>query len=118
MLILQNTAFEEISLDGMQIEAIDVPLKEAKFDLLFNLSEKKGGLYGKLEFNADLYSSSTVENMLKHFMQLIVKTSANPEIPIKQILITEHNESEFLDDQNLDKILAELIFGNEHMDNV
>lgn len=118
MLILQNTAFEEISLDGMQIEIIDVSLNEAKFDLLFNLSEMKGGLYGKLEFNADRYDSPTMENMLKHFIQLMNKININPEIPIKQILVTENKVPEFLEDHNVDNILAELIFGNEHMDSV
>jgi len=114
MLILQNTAIDEINLDGIQIEPIEIELEDAKFDLLFNFIEKNGCLYGKFEFNANIYDLERMKKMLNHLVQILNNIVIDPACSIRRLLMAERKVPtaiHFASD-NIDRILEDLILSD------
>jgi amino acid adenylation domain-containing protein len=80
MLVLQNTPMHTIELPGLTIESLKVEGNiHAHFDLSLWLNEVDEGLVGSMEYNTDLFNSSTIIRMLAHFQTLLESVVANPE---------------------------------------
>ncbi|QJB38102.1 LLM class flavin-dependent oxidoreductase [Chitinophaga oryzae] len=72
-----------------------------KFDLTFDFIETAGTLQMTIEYNTDLYRSSTIDLMMGHLRQLITGIAASPSTVIRELdLLTEKERQQLLSDFN------------------
>src|SRR5581483_149401 len=57
---VQNAPTQELKLAGLTLEGIPVQGDGSKFDLALFLTEATDAMYGRLEYNTDLFDESTV----------------------------------------------------------
>jgi amino acid adenylation domain-containing protein len=79
MFILQNAPVEILNLQDLQLETLAYENTTAKFDLILSLEETDKGLAGSWEYNTDLFNSSTIERMHRHFQILLEGIISNPQ---------------------------------------
>jgi amino acid adenylation domain-containing protein len=90
MLVLQNAPQEELELPGLQLSWVETEGHTSKYDLLFSLTETDDGLEGTLQYSTDLFKTTTVKRMLKHFETLLESATARPDARLSELgLLTE-----------------------------
>jgi len=75
---LQSVPMEAPTLPGLTVTLLEVDNRTAKFDLTLELWERAEGLYGRLEYNTDLFEAGTIERMAKHFRTLLEGIVTDP----------------------------------------
>src|SRR5215213_6006179 len=82
-------AFQDVprtpSADGLSLSPVEIPVREAKFDLLLDILEVGGTLAGGLEYTADLFDASTVGRLLQHYASLLAAAVERPDLPIPEL---------------------------------
>jgi amino acid adenylation domain-containing protein len=78
---------------GWQVE---IQTGTAKFDLLFELEERDGGVLVRAERNADLYEAATMDRMLSHLDHLLRCAAAAPETRLEDLPLQPEAESRSL----------------------
>ncbi|WP_440069314.1 amino acid adenylation domain-containing protein [Tenacibaculum discolor] len=103
MVVLQNATSnnliknKEYEVDGLHISNFhELDYEVSKFDLSFNFIEIDDEIEVEIEYNNDIYSEETVQRMLKHLEQVIIKTTHNPNLPINEVDILHEEEKRFL----------------------
>ncbi|MFD8083562.1 amino acid adenylation domain-containing protein [Kitasatospora sp. NPDC059722] len=97
-LVLQNNAWSEAGLPGLEVEEVPVDLPNAKFDLAAGLWERRtgdggpGGIGGELEFATDLFDRSTAETLARRFVRLLAGMVADPEARVGALELLEPAE--------------------------
>lgn len=81
-----------LSLEGLEVESIDVHNKGAKLDLNFWLWEDGDTIGGLLEFNTDLFTPGTVEHMLDNFEVIFDQLVSASNTPLKQLELLSTGE--------------------------
>lgn len=81
MLALDNTTSSAIGTepDDLMIERLRVPRAYARSDLTFALTDRGGHLEGVLEYRTELYERDTVEQLSRHYVQLLRCLIAQPK---------------------------------------
>jgi amino acid adenylation domain-containing protein len=92
LLVFQNTPVAKVDVPGLTLCVLDMGTGTAKFDLILNLEETAEGLAGWWLYSRDLFDSSTVARMLRHFQVLIAGILADPELPIPELPILDTTE--------------------------
>jgi non-ribosomal peptide synthetase component F len=107
MLAFQNTPEAVLELPGIVARPEPVAINAAKFDLLFNLSERRAtdgrpeGIEGLIEYQTDLFERSTVEAIGRHLVALLEAVVADPSQPIGRIeLLTPKEHRQLLFEWN------------------
>jgi amino acid adenylation domain-containing protein len=76
---------------GLPAEYTDADLRQAKFDLSFDLVERQdengapAGIEGSVEYSADLFDESTVYTLVERLIRLMTAAVAEPGRPIGQL---------------------------------
>jgi amino acid adenylation domain-containing protein len=79
MFVQQNTVGENASLEGLKINSYEANFSmRANFDLSMAAQETKNGLLVTLTYDAELYARSTIEQMLRHYNQLLTAAMKDP----------------------------------------
>lgn len=63
LVVFQNTPMAALELDGLQLEPLEIPPRNSKFDLTLELSEEAEGLQGRIIYSVDLFDAATVERI-------------------------------------------------------
>ena len=101
MLILQNTPTAEVKLPGLTISSLKNSNQTAKYDLTLYLLETEQGLNCHLEYNTDLFASTTITRILSHFQTLLEGIVANPNQRLSDLpLLTERERYQLLVEWN------------------
>jgi aspartate racemase len=101
MLILQNTPTAEVKLPGLTISSLKNSNQTAKYDLTLYLLETEQGLNCHLEYNTDLFVSTTITRILSHFQTLLEGIVANPNQRLSDLpLLTERERYQLLVEWN------------------
>ncbi|MCP4397917.1 MAG: amino acid adenylation domain-containing protein [bacterium] len=87
MVILQNTAEAELTLEGITVSPIEDESYISKCDLGFYFEERQDGLRVQLEYNTDLFREERIRMMEKHFSTLLTSVLGTPERPLKELNI-------------------------------
>jgi non-ribosomal peptide synthetase component F len=77
-IVLQNAPMPPLELLNLTLSILKFETGTAKFDLLLNVVDTKQGLVGFLEYNTDLFDSSTITRMLKHWEMLLDDVVTQP----------------------------------------
>src|SRR5262249_28078013 len=93
VLVLQNAPEKELRLGGLALKDFEPDVESAKFELTLSLNEQQdGGLRGRLEYSADLFTSETIERMIRHWVQLVKGIIAHPEQSIGRLPLLSESE--------------------------
>jgi amino acid adenylation domain-containing protein len=71
MFALENEQAEALTLPGLELNLIEINNGATTYDITLLLEDKKQGLVGSLKYNTDLFKSSTMERMSRHFERLL-----------------------------------------------
>lgn len=73
-------------LEGLKTKYFNIEKKSSQFDIsLFMFDDSQDGLYGRFEYNTDLYSRETVLKFINHFKVLLETVAENPGIKITEL---------------------------------
>jgi amino acid adenylation domain-containing protein len=78
MFVLQNAPLPPLELPRLRLEPIDVTPETAKFDLWLAVGEHNDGLGGTLEYNTDLFDTTTILRLRGQLLALLDGIAANP----------------------------------------
>jgi len=94
MFILQNAGEgKELTLADLEVKTEKILYEVSKFDLTLEFVEEAGRLKGSLEYAVELYEPKTIENMIKHYKQL-VRSLLSQGIKIEQKALEMLEEGE------------------------
>ncbi|MEA5616258.1 amino acid adenylation domain-containing protein [Cronbergia sp. UHCC 0137] len=79
---LQNAPIGEIKLPGITVKPIYLDNGGAKFDLSLMLEPGSEGWITALEYNTDLFTAETAQEILTHYQQLLTAVINNPDTQI------------------------------------
>ncbi|MDY7096305.1 MAG: amino acid adenylation domain-containing protein, partial [Acidobacteriota bacterium] len=83
---LQTTAAQELQLEGLELRREIIDSGQAMFDLLFYLEEAaEGAIAATVQYALDLFDTSTVERMGRHYRTLVASAVADPESPVTRL---------------------------------
>ena len=71
VMVLQNTPEETAQMRDVKLAPLNVEDGMAKFDLVLNLMERGGQLWGGIQYRTGLFEAATVERLASHFEQLL-----------------------------------------------
>nr|WP_225443677.1 non-ribosomal peptide synthase/polyketide synthase [Lolliginicoccus lacisalsi] len=96
MLEFQNNEKPRLDLPGLSVEAVDIPIDIANFDLQFILSERyeagPSGITAGLRYATDLFDASTVRGFARRLLLLLDNATARPTAPVSHIDILDADE--------------------------
>ncbi len=95
---LLNFAEERLQISGVEVEYLAPQHHESKFDLTVTALERNRRLGFSVGYNADLFSTNTIERMLQHFRTLLEGIVQNPDSKITRLPL--------LPDQERNQLLA------------
>ncbi|HLP88084.1 MAG TPA: amino acid adenylation domain-containing protein [Nostocaceae cyanobacterium] len=110
MFVFQNAANKQLDLPGLKVENLGVEQTTTKFDLTLVLEEVEAGLFGKFEYNTDLFDAVTIERLAANFEVLLNGIIAEPEQQLGQLrLLNQTEEGQLLEwSRGKTEILPEL----------
>ncbi len=85
MFALQASAAESASLDGLEVEWLDIDTGTAKFDLTLVVQDFGDALVARVEYNSDLFASATIDRLLGHFENVLRGAAENPALRVSQL---------------------------------
>ncbi|WDV47159.1 amino acid adenylation domain-containing protein [Clostridiaceae bacterium M8S5] len=96
MFTLQNIDFEDIKLNGLEVEIQEYDNKTAKFDICLDAVEAKG-IYFIIQYDSGLFKRDTIINMSNHLVNIIDNICTNQDIRIEDIdVLSEQDKSRIL----------------------
>ncbi|HEX2968423.1 MAG TPA: amino acid adenylation domain-containing protein [Bacteroidales bacterium] len=81
-----------LSLQGIDIQSIEVDKQGAQLDLFLTMWEKEGQLRGYFEYSTKLYRDETAERFAEIFKEITCSMIENPAKPVSEIDIVPENE--------------------------
>ena len=110
MFVMQNVPFESNELDRLGARVISLKHVMAKFDATVNVYETPGGLQGWIEYATDLFDETTIERLVKHYINLLEQVVEEPDARVNELqLMTEEEREQLLLEWNQ----TELRYGAE-----
>lgn len=82
MFSLHNFPMQPLALSGLKTSSIQFDIGITKLDLEIIMVDRANEVTGILEYNTDLFESSTIARMLKYFQTLLESIVVNPELRI------------------------------------
>ncbi|WP_442875529.1 non-ribosomal peptide synthase/polyketide synthase [Amycolatopsis sp. NBC_00348] len=89
MLAVYHSGSEPEKLLGLDAAYRDTGLRQAKFDLSFDLVETPDGIEGDLEFSLDLFDEPTARTLTERLVRLMSAVVADPDRPLSRIDVLE-----------------------------
>lgn len=101
MLVLQNTPDASLELPGISSKLQLQSVGTAKFDLTFELTERRekngepGGMDGLIEYSSDLFTPGTAEAMAERYLRVLESAVLEPSKSISKLdILTDHEREE------------------------
>src|SRR4028118_725389 len=79
MFALGTASTAALELPELKMELMPVETETAMFDLTLSLQETASDITGSFEYNTDLFDTSTIKRMARHFQVLLEGIIASPE---------------------------------------
>ncbi|UOX91373.1 amino acid adenylation domain-containing protein [Amycolatopsis sp. FBCC-B4732] len=92
MLAVYHSGRERERLLGLDAAYRDTGLRQAKFDLSFDLVETPDGIEGDLEFSLDLFDEPSARTLAERLVRLMTAVVADPDRPLSRIDVLEAGE--------------------------
>ncbi len=92
MLAVYHSGAEPERLLGLDASYRDTGLRQAKFDLSFDLVETPEGIDGDLGYNLDLFDEPTARTLTERLVRLMAAVVAEPDRPLSRIDVLDAGE--------------------------
>ncbi|HEY9313894.1 MAG TPA: non-ribosomal peptide synthase/polyketide synthase [Williamsia sp.] len=98
MLTMQNIDIPTVTLPGLEVSALESPLRYVKSDLGLSVSESFGtdgrgrGIDAVLDYAVDIFDESTVETMAQRFTSVLTAIATDPAVVVGDIDILTADE--------------------------
>ncbi|MUL37905.1 non-ribosomal peptide synthetase [Gloeocapsopsis dulcis] len=96
MFVLQNTPNSVQEVSGLTLRTLEFDSGTAQLDIFLSMSESSEGLTGCLEYNTDIFDSTTITQFINNFQTLLENIVANPEQQLSEISLLTASEQEQL----------------------
>ncbi|MEH2354899.1 amino acid adenylation domain-containing protein [Nostoc sp.] len=96
MFVLQNTPTSVQEVSGLTLRTLEFDSGTAQLDIFLSMSESEEGLTGCLEYNTDIFDSTTISQFINNFQTLLGNIVANPEQPLNELSLLTAFEKEQL----------------------
>ncbi|MCX4028170.1 amino acid adenylation domain-containing protein [Endozoicomonas sp. SM1973] len=96
VLALQNNQQAELQFPGIKSKLLKPELFTAKFDLMLNIESSSAGFTLWWEYNTALFNHDSIEQLARHFNQLIEQVVSTPDLPFKQLSLLTKDERQSL----------------------
>ena len=98
MLAVYHSAGGREKLLGLESSYVDSGLRQAKFDLSFDLVETPDGIEADLEYSLDLFDEATARTLTERLVRLMTAVVADPDRPLSRLDVLDAVErQEILD---------------------
>ncbi|HTQ79972.1 MAG TPA: amino acid adenylation domain-containing protein, partial [Thermoanaerobaculia bacterium] len=98
---LQRTQGREAVLPGIEAEELTLSGSTAKFDLTLMLAEEEGCFSGALEYDTDLFASTTARRLVDSYLRLLTGMVVHPERSLSALpLLSEGERHQLLQEWN------------------
>ncbi|MCE9604697.1 MAG: methenyltetrahydromethanopterin cyclohydrolase [Planctomycetia bacterium] len=81
-----------MSFSGISVEALEVDLHDAQFDLMVTAVEAGDTINCQFQYNTDLFDRETVRRMVARFAVLLDAIAADPNTPIARLSVLDDAE--------------------------
>ncbi|OEE65935.1 non-ribosomal peptide synthetase [Enterovibrio norvegicus FF-33] len=109
MLVMQNQDISIPTIAGLEIKPLDVTPTTAKFDLLLDIAETEDSLRLHWDFDADLFTHETLQQMTTRFENLLHSIVAHREKPQCLLsLISQEEQIEIAHEARSSTVLSHL----------
>ncbi|HYR82568.1 MAG TPA: amino acid adenylation domain-containing protein, partial [Terriglobia bacterium] len=92
MFVMQNAPMPDLELPGLNVTALPVDRRTAKFDLTLDVVEYPEGFVTIAEYSTELFDEATIERLLKHYEHLLEAIVKNPETPVSELSMLSEAE--------------------------
>jgi len=96
MFVLQNTPSSVQEVSGLTLRTLGFDSGTAQLDIFLSMSESEEGLTGCLEYNTDIFDSTTISQFISSFQTLLENIVANPEQHLSELSLLTASEQEEL----------------------
>jgi amino acid adenylation domain-containing protein/thioester reductase-like protein len=106
MFVLAKQEPLTLSLPDLSVELIDDSGKVAKFDLTLHIQDLPDGrISASWEYNTDLFDTSSIEQLERHYQQLLQAIVAQPQSKVSELpLLSEAETRQILTDWNATEV--------------
>jgi amino acid adenylation domain-containing protein/non-ribosomal peptide synthase protein (TIGR01720 family) len=97
MFSLQNSPTSALVLPGLSIREMEAGRASrgtAMFDMLLDLNDTPQGLFGKCEYNTDLFDAATIERFVAHLRSALEAIAADPNQLVSELPLLSEAERE------------------------
>jgi amino acid adenylation domain-containing protein/non-ribosomal peptide synthase protein (TIGR01720 family) len=92
VLVLQNAPVARLALPALELSLEPLERNDAKFDLLFSITDEEGALGGELEYNLDLFDDAAAQSIATRFVRLLADAVVQPDVPLHRLRILDDAE--------------------------
>jgi len=95
--VLQNVPIGSLNLTGLTLVPMEIGQGKTPFDLVLSMAEQDEDLTASLTYSTEMFDSTTIARMLRHFEILLSALVADPLRRLSELsLLTEAERSELL----------------------
>lgn len=87
---------QNLSLDGVEVQALGVNGTTAKFDLTLALAPDRDGVLARLEYKTDLFTEATARRLLRQYRSVLRAVLAQPQLELAQVQLSDNPEEVLL----------------------
>ncbi|WP_095197365.1 non-ribosomal peptide synthase/polyketide synthase [Pseudomonas sp. Irchel 3A7] len=88
-------------LAGLRVEALNATAHTTQFDLQLDTQEEGDKLFASLTYATDLFDAGRIEDLARHWRNLLAGVLANPQTPLAELPLLDADERlRILDDLN------------------
>lgn len=102
----ENTGLQVIQLEGLVIRPLIVDTATAKFALTLSISNQESGLTATIEYNTDLFASTTIARLLEHFQRVLQTVLITPRLRIHDFSLLSAQEFTLLAHEKVPRMPA------------
>ncbi|WP_225409747.1 non-ribosomal peptide synthase/polyketide synthase [Stigmatella hybrida] len=92
VLAIEPDPLTEHTLPGIELRRLELPNRLIANDLHLALSERAGGLSGRLEYSTDLFTGETARQLVTHLGRLLEAAVARPSAPLAELSLLDETE--------------------------
>ncbi|UOZ02729.1 non-ribosomal peptide synthetase [Amycolatopsis sp. WQ 127309] len=96
-LLVLNTTFDHLELDGLRAEAFPVEFLHSKFDLTVGFADSPDSLTGWVRYRTELFDTARMTRMCGHLLQVLTAVAVDPEVRLSDLpLLTDAERGELV----------------------
>ena len=104
MLVLHNSPLPAIELEGLRAEIMEIETGTSKIETTFTFREESTGvLSGTIDYQTDLFSGETIEQLAAHYVRLLQSAVADPQRRVAELDLFNLDERRQLLEQSNQK---------------